>query len=374
LKRLRLLFLIPNMVYGGAETQMLLLMRGLAKKNTVYLGLLYNHSERFDQNKNKVHIIHFNKKGTLDYSIFFKIADFIRAKQIDIVQTFYGNHHSYISCMIAGRGIPIGGIRSSAGLRVPFLTKILEITLPRYLTKRGRFTFVSNSHSGKHEYLRCGFLPESIKVIENGVDCSKYQAGDRTKTRKDLGIESDFVIGTTGRLIKDKNVSELIEIIAELRTRNARLTALIVGDGPERSGLECIAHQRGLQDRIIFTGNRDDMPDLLASMDLFVFPSHHPEGWPNAVGEAMAAGLPVITYDEGDVSKIIDSGVDGIIAKDKTDMIRNIRMLIDDDVISRNMSRNAMKKMNRFKPEGMTKRYEQLYFELLHHENPHHQL
>ena len=136
-------------------------------------------------------------------------------------------------------------------------------------------------------------------VIRNAVDAEKYRFSPavREDVRKEFGIEDhDFVIGHVGRIDEVKNHRFLLEVYKEvLQTKDAKL--LLVGRGDLKEALEKTVKEEGLQDKVIFTGLRNDVEKLLQAMDVFVFPSLY-EGLPMSLIEAQAAGLPCVISDQ----------------------------------------------------------------------------
>ncbi|MEM4398001.1 MAG: hypothetical protein QW757_05260, partial [Candidatus Woesearchaeota archaeon] len=97
-KKIKLLFILPSTTIGGAEVQASYLLNGLDKnKFEIYCGLLYKNNELQEAfNNENIKIIHFNKKSESDIFVYFRILDFIKKNNIDIIQTFLGNHHAYL--------------------------------------------------------------------------------------------------------------------------------------------------------------------------------------------------------------------------------------------------------------------------------------
>lgn len=122
------------------------------------------------------------------------------------------------------------------------------------------------------------------------------------------------VVGTVGRLAEVKDQATLIRgFAAALRARPewcSRLRLVVVGDGPLRSALENRIREQGVQELVWLTGDRDDVPDLLRMMDLFVLPSLG-EGISNTLLEAMASGLPLIASRVGGNPELVDEGSNG---------------------------------------------------------------
>ncbi len=132
------------------------------------------------------------------------------------------------------------------------------------------------------------------RVVVNGIDVPPMpSATDRGRARATLGIDDDrFVLGAVGRLTAQKNHAWLVRALATV----PNVTAVLIGDGPERDALaQAIASHR-LEDRVRLLGARDDVATLLPGLDAFAMPSRY-EGMPFAALEALAAALPVVATD-----------------------------------------------------------------------------
>ncbi|HSM82573.1 MAG TPA: glycosyltransferase family 4 protein [Nodosilinea sp.] len=148
-----------------------------------------------------------------------------------------------------------------------------------------------------------------VRHLNNGVDSYKFSqqrlsSGAQARLREQLGISPDaLVVGTIGRLTRQKGFAYLVEAVAQLRPRFANLHLLIVGGelgtDPEPFEAELVAQVQslGLQDGVTFTGFRDDIPELLGLLDVFALPTYFGEGLPRSILEAMAMGLPVVATD-----------------------------------------------------------------------------
>ena len=136
---------------------------------------------------------------------------------------------------------------------------------------------------------------EKTLVIRDGIDVARFGVvPDRERIRRQLGFgPDDFVIGSVGRLDPVKNFAALVRAAAALCARNPGARLLLVGDGPEAAALRASVTEAGLGSRATLLGHRDDVPELLNAMDVFVLPSFA-EGTCNAILEAMATELPVV--------------------------------------------------------------------------------
>lgn len=142
------------------------------------------------------------------------------------------------------------------------------------------------------------FRGHPFQILPNAIDVKKYKFFPETakKLRKQFGIEECRVLGHVGRFDYQKNHTFLIEVFKECIRIDSRTRLLLVGDGPMRNQIEDKIAQYHLQEKVILTGVRSDVNELMQAMDVFVFPSHY-EGLPVTMVEAQAAGLPCVISD-----------------------------------------------------------------------------
>lgn len=161
----------------------------------------------------------------------------------------------------------------------------------------------------------------STKIVQlyNGVDSKRFHppmAGRGVLPRSGFVPQHGIVIGTVGRLEQVKDQLTLVRAFAELLRLApawADLVRLVlVGDGSTRMRLETETAALGVADKVWITGNRDDVPAMMAAMDIFVLPSVS-EGISNTILEAMATGLPVIATRVGGNPELIQEGTTGLL-------------------------------------------------------------
>jgi glycosyltransferase involved in cell wall biosynthesis len=140
----------------------------------------------------------------------------------------------------------------------------------------------------------------------------------------------------------------------------------IVGDGPDRAGLEKLAASMGIADRVVFTGGRDDMPLVYSSLDIFALASVD-EGLPMVALEAMASGLPVVATTVGALPKVVDSGVTGLLVppRDATALARAILTLLESPYVRQEMGVRGKVAVQEYSSWRMTLKYLSLYGGLL---------
>jgi len=139
-------------------------------------------------------------------------------------------------------------------------------------------------------------IPRSdVKILKNAIEAEKFvfQKAVRDKYRNEMGLSDNFVIGHVGRFVYPKNHKFLMDVFhaASKKIPNARL--LLVGEGPLERDVKNQADAYGLADKVIFTGLRNDVHNLMQAMDVFCLPSRF-EGFPIVLIEAQASGLPCL--------------------------------------------------------------------------------
>ena len=149
--------------------------------------------------------------------------------------------------------------------------------------------------AGKWKYLN-RVVKNKLIIVNNGIDIEKFifDKNIRAKYRDKLGIkDTEILLGNVGRLSYQKNQEYIINVLYELRKSDKRYKLIFVGDGEDKELLKKSVDEYGLQDSVIFTGNRKDVNFLMCAMDIFVLPSRF-EGLPIVGIEAQTNGLPVI--------------------------------------------------------------------------------
>jgi glycosyltransferase involved in cell wall biosynthesis len=172
---------------------------------------------------------------------------------------------------------------------------------------------------------------------------------------------------TVGRLVPQKDLDLFLEAAALLTRKKAGVRFLIVGDGPCRERLERKASQNGLRGKIVFLGERDDIPELLQAADIFWLTSSW-EGLPNVLLEAMACAKPIVTRDVGACREIINHGENGYLVPDRNaeSFAQHTLGLLSDLDKAREMGRAGRKLAEeKFSSGKMVRATESLYASLL---------
>lgn len=142
------------------------------------------------------------------------------------------------------------------------------------------------------------FKDKKYYIVNNAIDYDKYKYNEeiRSKVRKELKLENSFVIGNTGRLCLQKNQSFLIEVFSAIVNIKNNAVLMIVGEGEKHAELRELTESKGISDKVLFLGSRNDIDELLQAMDVFVFPSIY-EGLGISLLEAQAASLKAFCSD-----------------------------------------------------------------------------
>jgi sugar transferase (PEP-CTERM/EpsH1 system associated) len=156
-----------------------------------------------------------------------------------------------------------------------------------------------------------------VEQIYNGVDQTLFKPGTATlpeKTIADFLPQDSVVIGTVGRLAAVKDQATLIRAFSRalelLPREKQRMHLVITGNGPLKTQLETLINELGIGEFVWMAGDRNDIPDILRLLDIFVLPSIG-EGISNTILEAMATGLPIIATNVGGNPELVEDGING---------------------------------------------------------------
>jgi glycosyltransferase involved in cell wall biosynthesis len=218
--------------------------------------------------------------------------------------------------------------------------------------------------------VREGIEESRIAVNHTAIDLARFRpevAPSPTPFKDD-----DFVVGWVGRLDRRSGIEVLLEAARKIRAGvpppgESRIRVLIVGEGPGRVALQKAASEPGMDDAVVFTGWRDDVPGLMAAMDVYAHAATSGDGFPVPLREAMAVGVPVVATDLTGMREILDNGKHGLIAPagDAAALALNIMRLRRDPVFAAQLGKAGQLKVQRYGIQAMVDRAEELYFRLI---------
>lgn len=310
---IRILHVFGGVSLGGAESRIMDLYRCMDREEIQFDFLV--HAECVEARKAEYYDEEIKSLGGRIFVLpKFKVYNYIQYKRA--IKDFFKMHHQF--ALVQGHmtstaslylpvakkaGIPIGVAHArSAGVDrgvKGIITKLLRLPL----LKQADYCFACSKEAGAAVFGRKWGTSKKAVVLPNAIALEKYIYNEemRDKLRKELGIEDCYVIGHVGRFHYAKNHEYLLEVFSSLhagmKERNVRAVLLLLGDG---AGIEPIRQQVktfGLEEDVLFMGNKKDVENYYQAMDFFVFPSRF-EGLPGTVVEAQAAGLRCMISDK----------------------------------------------------------------------------
>ncbi len=317
---MKVMFLIPALEVGGAEQQLVELVKHLDKTlfavTLVTLaegGALRPEVERLAG----VNIFSLQKKRRWDLlRALLRLVRLARETHPHVMHG-YMNYASEL-CLFAGRLVStkvVWSLRATNmdyarygwGLRWTFQMGAWLSRFPDLI--------IVNSYAGKEYHTAHGYDSARMIVIPNGIDterfCPNPQAGQHI--RVEWGIaKHEIVFGLVGRLDVMKDHPSFLRAAAELARERSDVRFVCVGTGPESYAAELrrMGEMLGLGNRLIWTGAQYDMPAVYNALNVLTSSSYG-EGFPNVIGEAMACGVPCVVTDVGDSARIV--GETGIV-------------------------------------------------------------
>jgi glycosyltransferase involved in cell wall biosynthesis len=347
-RKIKVAHIIARMIIGGADENTLFTMEGL-DKNKYEVDLITG--EEFDESiLNKVKNNHFDiirikeLKWKLNFwydpIVLIKLIKLMRKNHYDIVHTHTTKAGilGRIAARIAGVPIIVHGLHGSTFQA--FNISLLNWFLFFFERLTGKFTDAYISVSGvlSEKYIEKGIgKKENYHTVYSGMELQKFyevrKKNEYRKKQRDLKIISgDFVIGNVARLETRKGHKFLIDAFKRVvgERKNCPLKLLIVGEGNKRINLESYVKELNLESKVIFTGYREDIEELMAIMDIFVLTSLR-EGLPRVLVQAAAVGMPSIAFNVDGVPEIIRDNHNGFLVKvgDVKQLTKRIIQYID---------------------------------------------
>jgi glycosyltransferase involved in cell wall biosynthesis len=184
--------------------------------------------------------------------------------------------------------------------------------------------------------LDSGVPAEKVEIVYEGVEVPPPVTVEaRQRARRRWGVsETELLMGSVGYLLPEKGQEVAVSALSTVRARTPSTRLVLAGDGPCRSKLESLARQQGLQHALIFAGFVEDIAQVYAALDVFVFPSlAEPLG--TSLLAAMAWGLPVLAIASGGVPEYVEDGGNGLLAAQPAPELLSegmFRLLSDDSL------------------------------------------
>lgn len=319
--------------------------------------------------------IHFHEVSVPVYPLFHyqpyelalssKLVDMVKLHKIELLHVHYAIPHAYAGYMAQK-------MLEEENIYIPMVTTLhgTDITLvgnhPFY---KPAVTFSINnsdvvtsvSKSLKEDTIHLFDIKKEIFVVPNFIDIPK-KINPFTDCQRDLMAEpNERIITHVSNLRKVKRVKDVIEIFDRIQKKiPAKL--IIVGEGPERAACERLCAKKGIEEKVIFLGNSNEVDKILCFTDLFVLPSEK-ESFGLAALEAMACGVPVISSNTGGLPEVNIEGISGFLSDvgDIDEMAENALKILASDEILNKFKKQAIESAMVYDTKKIVPIYENLY-------------
>ena len=289
-----------------------------------------------------------------------RLVDVVKSNKIDVLHVHYAIPHAYAAYMAKK-------MLADEGISIPIVTTLhgTDITLvgshPFYKTA---VTFSINhsdsvsavSESLKQDTLRLFDIKTEINVIPNFID-----AKEKPCERSLLAPTNDKIITHISNFRPLKRIQDVITVFEKISSQvSSRL--LMVGEGPEKTEAMAYVNKNGLNEKVLFLGNSNEIDKILCYSDLFLLPSEM-ESFGLVALEAMANEVPVISSNAGGLSEVNKHGVTGFLSEigDVTSMAENaLKLLLDDDKLKQ-FKKQAKEQAQLFDIDVVVNQYEEIY-------------
>lgn len=294
---IRILHVVTYMGRGGLENMIMNYYRKIDRSKIQFDFLVHRDFQAdFDSEIINLggNIYHMPVLNPFSKSYFAALEEFFSTHHYDIV-------HSHLDCMSAyplkiakKYNVPVRIAHSHNKNQDKDLKYPIKIWSKKKISKYATHLFACGQEAGKWMFNGAKF-----KILNNAIDAEKYKYNNeiRNEVRNELTLsESDFIVGHVGRFNPQKNHEFIIEIFNLLSKKNSHTKLILVGTGDGEETIKSKVKQYGLDEKVLFLGNRCDVNRVLQAMDVFLFPSIY-EGLPLSIVEAQASGLPCVISD-----------------------------------------------------------------------------
>ena len=320
--------------------------------------------------------VHYHEVNVPEYPLFHyqpyelalssKLVDMVKLYKIELMHVHYAIPHAYAGYMAKQ-------MLKEEGIDIPMVTTLhgTDITLvgnhPFYkpavtfsINKSDIVTSVSENL--RQETLKLFTITNDIEVIPNFIELNK-NIDDTTITcyRSVIANDNERVVTHISNFRKVKRIPDVIKIFHQIQQKiPAKL--MMVGDGPEKEKAERLCQELGIQDKVIFFGNSNEIDRILSYSDLFLLPSET-ESFGLAALEAMALSVPVISSNSGGLPEVNFDGISGYLSNvgDVEGMAANAIKILQHNETLNNFKSNALTTAKKFDIQNILPLYEELY-------------
>lgn len=358
---IRVLYMIDNLLFGGAQRDLGQMATAFAARGFEQEVICLNRADRellaiFEAAKVPVH--RYTPLQVATGVAVWKTRSLLRRGEFDILVTILPVSETVgkIAGRCAGVPVSISMILQHKERWQLLANRLVSAWVDVGVVNTERLRSFSIEHEG---------IPDNrLLTINNGVELPVEDPEETKRVRAELGIQADAtIVGCTGRLSEEKGQNHLLAAFLEIADTEENVHLVLSGDGPLREELEQARTVSSCPERIHLLGNRNDVPRLLPAYDIYVQPSMH-EGMPNALLEAMAAGLPCVVSRAGGMVDVVVENETGCFSEpgNVADLAKGIRVLLDDPQKGEAWGRQGRQRVEQhFSLQRMLEQYESLF-------------
>ncbi|MBC7845363.1 MAG: N-acetyl-alpha-D-glucosaminyl L-malate synthase BshA [Flavobacterium sp.] len=295
-----------------------------------------------------------------------KLVDMVKLHKIELLHVHYAIPHAYAGYMAKQ-------MLKDEGINLPMITTLhgTDITLvgshPFYKSavtfSINKSDFVTSvSQSLKDDTLKLFNIKNEIQVIPNFIELDKHEIEAVTSCRRSvMANENEKIITHISNFRKVKRIPDIIKIFYKIQ-QEIPAKLMMVGDGPEKEKAEYLCQELGIQDKVIFFGNSNEIDKILSYTDLFLLPSET-ESFGLAALEAMAWSVPVISSNSGGLPEVNFDGISGYLSNvgNTEEMAENAIKILKDNSVLAEFKKNALSVAKQFDIKNILPLYEELY-------------
>ena len=324
--------------------------------------------------------VHYHEVNVPEYPLFHyqpyelalssKLVDMVKLHKIELLHVHYAIPHAYAGYMAKQ-------MLKEEGIDIPMVTTLhgTDITLvgnhPFYkpavsFSINNSDIVTSVSQSLKEETYKLFNSKKEIHVIPNFIELGKHISHPKiARNRSLIANEKERIVTHISNFRAVKRIPDVIKIFHKIQEKiPAKL--LLVGDGPEKENAEYLCQKHGIQDKVIFFGNSNEIDKILSFSDLFLLPSET-ESFGLAALEAMAWSVPVISSNSGGLPEVNFDGISGFLSDvgEIDEMAENALRILKDDATLNKFKENALKIAEKFDIKNIVPLYETLYLQAI---------
>jgi len=295
-------------------------------------------------------------RGRIDRAAARRIRSLAAEFQADVIHSHGYKPNIYAMLALGTAGAKL--VSTCHGYVDDTLAMRMNEKLNRFLLRRYH-AVAAVSEEVRDILIRSGVPAKTVSVVHNGIDCDAFVGAAPSLSREG----ASFLVGFVGRLVPLKNPEAFLTLARDVVSEIPNARFAFVGEGSERSKLESMRDQWGLNHSICFVGFRQDMPGVYASLDALVLPSIH-EGMPMTILEALAAATPIVATRVGAVGAVVTHGQTGILVTpgNQRELYSAVMSILQDRDLARRLGITGQRWVKEhFSHQTMANKYLSLY-------------